>query len=51
LLKAHADDVRAFLIWAEALLPSRTQRDNAKARRAFADALAATRMYRPICSA
>ncbi len=40
LLKAHADDGRAFLIWAKALLLFRTEGDTAKARRALADALA-----------
>jgi tetratricopeptide (TPR) repeat protein len=40
LLKAHADDGRAFLIWSKALLLFRTEGATAKARRALAEALA-----------
>jgi tetratricopeptide (TPR) repeat protein len=40
LLKAHADDGRAFLVWTKALFLYRTQGDTAKSRQALAEALA-----------
>jgi tetratricopeptide (TPR) repeat protein len=40
LLKAHADDGRAFLIWAKALLLFRIAGDTANVRQALAEALA-----------
>jgi tetratricopeptide (TPR) repeat protein len=39
LLKKHADDARAYILWIRALFAFRTEGDNAKSRRALTEAL------------
>jgi tetratricopeptide (TPR) repeat protein len=47
LLKEHADDGRAYMLWTKALFAFRTQGDNSKSRRALAEALASNSHVSP----